>query len=264
MTPGVSYASISKDATFIVTTGTPDSDYPAQNLADTVNNTKVARITPDAGAVVININFVARAPVQALALVRHNLVGAETMQVALWSGPGQGGPILLVTGYFPVWPSGGAVDGFGQTRPYVSSQVYQAWSAQVAFAGLTGVLEIGAVEIGQWWPIAMSPGAEIGFNTRAQDQALVGGGAEAGDIGFAPRVMNGQCDFVAMATAATTGLDFQSTTGRARPFVYVQDYDDPTTWGRGCWPARNLDLPPLVGVVYRHDRVQIRLQEHVR
>lgn len=264
MTPGVSLASVSSLATFSMITGTADANYGVANLADTVNNAKVARFTHAGGIVAFSFNLSAASLIQFAALVRHNLVGAETVRVRLYSGASLGGSLLADSGVISVWPSGAAVSGYGQTRPYVHTAAVTALSGRVDFAGISSTLEIGALELAQWWAITgVSPGAEIGIDTRAQDVALVGGGAEAADV-FTPRIMNGQCDLMALATAATTGIDFQASLGKTKPFVWVQDYDDPTTWGRGCWPARNADLPPLVGALYRHDRFQMRFLEHLR
>ncbi len=235
-----------------------------QNLADTVNNAQVTRLTPAAGAVAIGFNLSVASVVQLEALVRHNLVGAETVRFRLYSAANQGGSLLDDSGVISVWPGGGAaVAGLGQTRPYAAAAPQTALSGRIDFASLGGVLEIGALELAQWWPVYISPGAQIGFSTRAKDQSVIGGGAEAGDS-FTPRTMSGQCDYLALTTTATTGLDFQGAVSKTKPFVWVQDYDDPTTWGRGCYPARNSDLPSIVGALYRHDRFQLRLVEHYR
>lgn len=264
MTPGVSYLSASSLATFAMITGSADANYGIQNLSDTVNNAKVARLTHAAGVVAFSFNLSAASLVQIMALVRHNLVGAETVRFRLYSAAALGGSLLADSGVISIWPSGAAVTGYAQTRPWVATAAVTALSGRVDFAGVAATLEIGALEMAQWWAIpGISPGAELGFITDATDEAIVGGGAEAGDT-FIPRVMNGQCDFVALATSATTHIDFQAATSRSRPFVWCQDYDDPTTWGRGCWPARNIEIPPLIGALYRHDRVQLRLREHAR
>lgn len=264
MTPGVTYLSASSLASLAMITGSADANYPVQNLSDTVNNAKVARLTPAGGVVAFSFDLSAASLIQFVGLVRHNLSGAETVRIRLYSAAALGGSLLVDSGVISVWPSGAAVAGYAQTRPWVASAgPYTALSGRVDFASLGGVLEIGALELAQWWPVYMSPGAEIGFITTAADEAIVGGGAEAGDT-FVSRMMNGQCDFLSIATSATTGIDFQAAVGKSKPFVWVQDYDDPTTWGRGCWPARNADLPPIVGALYRHDRFQLRLKEHAR
>jgi hypothetical protein len=44
----------------------------------------------------------------------------------------------------------------------------------------------------------------------------------------------------------------------------VEDYNDQGSWPRTCFLARNTELPPLVGALYRHDKFQFRFKEHLR
>jgi hypothetical protein len=49
-----------------------------------------------------------------------------------------------------------------------------------------------------------------------------------------------------------------------QPFVFLYDADDAATWTRKAMLARNVDVPPLVGAMYRHDRFLFRFREHLR
>lgn len=260
---GASYASVASVAAWSVLTGSGDANYPASNLADLINIANVARVTPSAGAAALAFDVPAGSRLRFVGLARHNLLAAETMRIRLYSGPGRTGTLLFDSGVISVWPSGAGVSGYSPTRPYLLSGIVTAASGRLDFAGLTGTLEIGGVELANWFDWAISPGVTYGFDTRAADVALVGGGAEAGDL-FIPRTVVGQIDFLALATAATTGLDFQKLTGKAQPFVFVQNYGDPTSWARFCFLAKNTDLPPMVGALYRSDRFQVRLAEWLR
>lgn len=263
MTPGASFSSAASTATWTLVTGAGDANYPVANLSDLVNISKVCRVTPAANVAVLTFNLSAAAAVQFLGLVRHGFTGAETVRMRLYAGAGQTGAVLLDTGVISVWPSGAPVSGYSPSRPYVLTAEVTALSGRLDFAGLSS-FEIGGIEVARWLPLTISPGVQFGFDTRAADVALVGGGAQAGDMGFLPRVVNGQVDFMALATAAVTALDFQKLTGKGVPFVFVQDADDPTSWSRWCFLARNQELPPLVGATYRHDRFQLRLRESYR
>lgn len=263
MTPGVSIQGVTALAAWTLATGAADANYPVSNLADIVNVANVARVTPAAGIVSLKFNLTSAATIQFLAMVRHN-AAAGSARFRLWSGPNQTGTNVVDSGSVSIWAGGAIVQGYSPCRPYVAPAAVSAQSGQIDFASLTGVLEMGALEISQWWPWpGVSEGADIGFSTRQADVVLAGGAAEAGDV-FTPRIYNGQVDYLDLPTAQTTALDFQKMKSLRRPLVFVQDYDDPTTWGRGCFLARNSELPAMVGALYRHDRFQFRLSEHFR
>lgn len=269
MTPGVSIFSSVSVATWAVVNGTPNADYPAQNLADLIRPSKVMRITPSSGSCGVTFNFnTFTEQIQFIALVRHN-ASVGNWRVILWSDNnpdpvGNVGNIILNTGLVPIWPTGSArVTGYTPTTPLLLANPINVGSGRIDFSALSGTLEIGAVELSQFLEWDISPGVEFGLSTDMQEQPVVGGGSDVTDT-LLPRIANGQIDFVPLANSSSFFIDFQQVSGKAQPFVFVQDYDDVTTWGRWCFLARNADLPPMVGALYRSDKFQFRLKEHTR
>lgn len=264
MTPGVSTLSIASQGTWALFTGTGDANYPVANLTDLVRPSNVCRITPAAGAINIRITFPSSLSMQFLALVNHTLPAGATVRIRPTTGTNGSGTVLFDSGAIAVWASGAPLSGFKPTFPYLGPSLVSARSVQLDFASAgSSPVEFGAIEVGQWMPWNIGEGIEVGFETRAADVTLVGGGAEAGDMPMA-RIANGQIDKLSLSTLYPQFLDFQKAQGKNKPFVYVEDLDDATTFARRCFLARNTDLPPLVGALYRSDRFQFRLREQMR
>ncbi len=257
MISGVSGESYARAATFAGITGTWDSDYPVENMADLVRITKVARVTPAAGAAAFSVVLPASTSISFSALVNHTAPEAATMRVRAYSDAGMTAGIYDSAAV----SMGPVVSGYPSVRPLVYDAV-TARAVRVDLADLDGDTEIGGFEISKFWRWSgISPGADVSLLAGSGDVDLAGGGS-MGDEAWQPRTYDGQIDFLALALAQTTGFDFQKITARGRPFVFVEDYSDPDSWPRGCFLARNGDLPALVGAVYRHDRFQFRFREH--
>ena len=264
---GVSWDSVSPTTTFTGVVGTWSTDYPASNLADLRQITKVARVT-HGGNSAFTFLLASQVPIQFIGLVRHNMNALYTMRIRLYTDtnpdPSNTGALVHDSGAVSMWPGGGApVTGYPATRPYVLPDPLTIRSGRVDFAGPSAILEFGGLEIAKWWAWpGLQPGKEFGFKTRSSPIDLLGAGAEPVE-GGAPRILNGQQLFP-MAVAATTGLDFQEAQRRGKPFVYVQEYLVPASWARTVMLATNAELPPSIGAIYRHDTFQFRFVEHNR
>lgn len=269
MTTGVSLNSRSSTATFATISGSWSSDYPVANLGDLWLISKVAKVTPASNLAAFTFVLPSAVPVQFLAFVRHTMAVGALFRIRLFSDNnpdpvGNAGAIVHDSTDTAVWPSGAPITGYPSTRPYLISSPVTARSGRINFSSLAAAVEFGGLEIGSWWGWpGFSPGKESVFVSSAPRTNLIGGAQVIEDV-WTPRKVDGQIDLLAMATAATTGLDFQKRASLAKPFVYVQDIDDATTWARHCWLARNSELPPTVGRLYRHDTFQFRFREHYR
>lgn len=260
MNPGVSMTSHSETATFASVTGTFASDYPVGNLADLVEIGEVARVTPSGSAAAFTAVLAASQSVQFVALVGHNLPAGASVRVRTYSDAGLSS--LVADSGATTIPD--PVDGLAQTFPFLMDAAASVRSVRVDLAGLSGDVDMGGLEIASWFAFPyISTGAEAGLEEGPDDLELIGGGA-AGAESELVRTYDGEIAYLSMSTATTTGLDFQKLKGLTRPFVFVEDYDDPDTWARGCFLAVNADLPPMVAQLYDADTFQFRLREHVR
>lgn len=267
MTPGASYYSQSAIASWFLDTGTPDANYPVANLGDLVNITKVGRFTPASGQVLIRFTFPYPVYLGFIGFIAHNVTGgAAYCQVQLYDGPGITGSLVYnVVNNF--WPSSAPVTGYPSVRPIVLPSLLTVQSGYLAFATMgAGMFELGGVDFGRWLSLAaVGPGKEVGFANRLDSIPLIGGGSDGSDTPFLPRIMNGEIPMLALDVGGLNDcLDFQTYTHRSNPFTYVEDADDPTCWARRCFLARNRELAPSVGRVYRRDRFQLRFIEHRR
>lgn len=260
---GVSWDSVSATAAFAAITGTWDGNYPVANLGDLRRISKIARVTPVSGAVSFSLAFPANTTAGIVALVNHTIPSGN-IRFRLYSSAILTG-LVHDSGTIAVWPSGGPAPNLAAIRPYIPSSPITVRSMQIDLTGLpAGAIDLGGLEVAKYWDWpGLGPGKQFGFDNRTAEVQFLGAGADP-PPGGAPRVMNGEIPFLALATAATTGLDFQATQGKAKPFVYVQDYVDPASWARTCMLCTNVEVPPSVGALYRHDTFQFRFREHLR
>lgn len=250
----VVYASVSEWA----------EDYPIDNAADLIRTSKIARRTTN-GVTTFSGEFPESRSVQALALIGHNLVPSAQVTLSFYAGP-MTAPGAYVGGTGTLSPTGGQPhqSEYRRIMPIILPSPVTARSFYMTFNNLADPMELEAIEVGQlWeWP-GISYGREIGVSVESEEISLVGGAAFHPETA-APRTISGQIDLLAMAKTSTTGLDFQKVMDLQRPFVWAEDFDDPATWTRRCLFARNVDLPAMVGALYRHDRFPIRMIEHMR
>ncbi len=231
MTPGVGYSSVSDQATSITSSKALNANYPIENALDIISPSKLARHTAT-GQTDIIITWPSAVQVQMISLINHNGNASCSAACSRWSslpvdiGSNPGGQIDSKTVAFPT-----PVSGYPQVLPIVFDTVQPIRGVLLSLTGNAAAWEIGA----------------------ASD-----------DDSWAPRTFNGQIDYLAMGIAAGLGVNFQKIQGKQKPFVFVKDLADPSTWPRTAMQARNVEVPPSVGAMYRHDRFQFRLIEHWR
>jgi hypothetical protein len=238
------------------------ASYPSSNALDLVRPSCVARAN-DAGVRYLSIDLAAPSSIAALALIGHNATPGYDFAYEIYSGPGLTGGVAYAGG-LAFWPAGGPVPGLRSIRPHILPAPVVGRSIIFAFPNIGGQFELEGVEVGGFWEWpGISYGREMGVAAEGEEISLVGGASFYPEDG-APRTVTGQVDLMAMAKTSTTGLDFQKGVDIQRPFVWAEDFDDATSWPRKCLLVRNLDLPPMVGALYRHDRFPIRMIEHLR
>lgn len=241
MRPILSYSSYSRTAT---ATGTGwSADYPAENVLNLARPTKVARggtsLTIDLGSVV---------PVSFVGIVQHALASSETIQVV--AGAYDSGPVSLSH----------QVSGWRQTTPFVFDEVTTD-TVEITFSDGA---DIGGVEVGLAWELPyIGEGAQVGMLDAGQEIVLLGGVSLGTD---ALRLRTYDCEVPYLATTITEdiGWAFQQEMGLARPYVFVEDYDDPTTWSRSCFLATNAALPQINSQMFGLDKFSLRGVEIVR
>lgn len=268
MTPGVSYPSCRDGATW---TGSGwASGWPVTNVADCVYLSNVARA---AAAGSQNINFVlpASQQVQFVALANHNLAAGDLIRLRLYSDAAFSTQVAD-TGVMLAWPGGSAPvlkpDGksrFRSTRPILLGFAVGVQSGRIDITTSATIAEVGGVEISGWWPWSgISQSRETGIDSRETSNPFVGGG-ESVPREFSARQINGQIDYIALGPTGTDiALDFQRQMDLDRPFCFVNDTSDPTTWARLALMVTNTQLPPLTGALYRSDRFAFRFNEALR
>jgi hypothetical protein len=246
------------EATFTLLTGSASSNYPLSNLGDCWDSSNVARLTPSGG----NVSFKAVLPqdrlLQFLGLVNHNATAGQ-IRARFFSDTSLT-TVVWDSGVVDLWPS---TSPFRATRPMIALEELTVRAVQVDLTGLSGAIDIGACVLARFWKWpGLSPGTEIGLRSPTNGVDFAGGGGLGSDAEF-PRIYNGQIDYLPMAQVAARGLDFQGLKGQARPAVFVED-NSSDAWPRTTFLCRNQELPPHVGAIYRHDKVQIRLVEWLR
>lgn len=250
MSTGVSYSSASRTAAFATVSGTWTA---AVGKLANLRQPRDRASTSNAGA--LTFTFPVVSPIQFVGIIDHSFGTGVTCRVQLFNAASSQ---IYDSGTVSFWPTGGPVAGFPSVRPFVLNSEVQAKSGRVDFSAAGA---IGGIEAARFWDWGgVSPKQEWGFSPNNPVIPLAGGGGET-QPGWMPRIFNGQLDYIAMGIAATTGVDFQRAQGRSRPFVYVEDSADATSWPRRCALMTNDELPPTVGALYRHDTFQFRFKE---
>jgi hypothetical protein len=261
MRPGVTTFSHAADAAFAAVTGSADASYPVANLGDLVLPSKVARVTPSGGVIAVTAVLPAAQAIQAVVLGRHTLPAGATVRLRLYSDAAMTTGVAGGDSGVSAIPA--PVAGYRQCRPFVmaAAQSVRAVRVDIASAGSSPV-DLGWLEIAGWWNWGrLTPTADIGQAAQAPSTPLLGGG-ERGRRSAWATTYAGQVAFI--EDGLTAGLDFQKNRNLGRPFVFVEDADDPATWPRTAFLAVNKDLAPLTAQLYRRDTFQIRVREHCR
>lgn len=246
--------------------GTVDANYPVSNLLDLVQTTKVSRIAPVAGATSLDFSLSTPLGASFFALIGHNQVSPAQMRVIGYSGAHAAGSVIYDSGTLSIWPSSGPMANFQSIRPLLITTPTAILSLIVHFGGLVGTfLEIGSIFLGEYVELpGVGPGKQFGFTNRLTPIDIVGGGADPPAPEFLPRTLSADLPFVALGFDANRMQDFQRFNGTSQPMVYIEDYDDPSTWARRSMVCTNQDLPAAMGARYRHDKISLRLREHRR
>lgn len=257
---GVSLKPQGDTATFTAITGSVSSDYPITNLSDLYQTTKVARITPSSGAIAFQAVLTANQTIQMAALVNHSLPVGATVRVRFYSDASLAtlvhdmGSVAIpdpVTGYVQTFPS---------VMP--SPLSVRAIRVDIANAGASAV-DIGGVEIAQWWDLPQPQGAQVGMEDGASDIALMGGGAW-GREEYHPNSYRADWSHMDSADGLTTGVTFLKNKSLTRPYVFVEDYADKTTWPRTCFLALNSEMSDFAMRLYDRDSFALRAREYLR
>lgn len=258
MKSGISTDSYADTATFAVVTGTADADYPVSNLGDLAEPGVVARITPDTGAIAVTATLPAARSIQFAALVEHTIPADATVRVRFYSDV-----LTTVVSDTGVDTIPDPTDD-PQTYPVLLPAALSVRSVRIDIAGLTDDLDIGGLEIAAFWEWPWLTGSlDAGFRLSGDEIDLVGG-ASAGGEGDAPRTRSGEVKYLDLGVSVTTRIDAQKLHGLTRPFVYLEDYDTPSSWPRDCFLATNTALPPGVAEMFDRDTFQFRIEEHRR
>lgn len=263
MKTGVIFPSYTAEMTMSAVSGGWSPDFPLQNVFDSVNISKLARATAS-GNRVFNGTFAAPRTIQAFAVVGHNVRSITTLfELLLYAGDDATGSIVGRT-FAQTWHPGPSA--YRSVRPFVfASPLINVRSFQLQINDPGVALEIQSIEIGQFWEWpGISYGREIGFRPEEGRVSTAGGASYSTSTARDPRFVSGQVEAMKIAESTTTGLDFQKLNDIQRPFVWAEDFDDPTSWARKCMLVRNEELPPLVGSLYKRDRFPVRLIEHMR
>lgn len=272
MQPGVSFPSYRDGA---VWTGTGwSTPYPVTNVGDCVYLSNVARASA-AGHVTLSFVLPAAEPVQMLALANHNLTAADTFRIRLFSGavpnPGSFTPVADTgTGLVFPFPSAPLLkpDGtprYTQTTPMVMSTPVSVQSGLIDITTTTVLAEVGGIEIAGWWAWrGISFGLETGIDSRETEVQLAGG-ADFYPREWSARQKNGQIDFIVLGpTGADLAMDFEQQVDITRPFCFVEDTGDSTTWPRSAMMMTQTAANPLIGQATKFDQFQFKFNEHMR
>jgi hypothetical protein len=266
MRTGVGYPSYLADVTW-TSEGTWNANYPAVNAGVLNKPTQVAR-APGNANIAVRGTFSAARMVGFFALVNHNLPAGATFQVQGYSNTTPDGSAtakVYDSGVIQVWPTGGPVLTYTSVRPLVLPTPTSIRSFRIAIfpTSPNQVLELGGIEVSGWWEWDGISSRDFGVASRDEDIELVGGASSTSRT-WSPRILNGQLDYMKVGSKTETVQDFQREADLTLPFVFSLDVDAPATWPRTTFLAKNQELPPLVGALYRHDAFNFRFTEHWR
>lgn len=264
MRSGVSFPSFAAEATWSVSTGTWSSAFPVTNLSTLRDIRSVARAA-GTGAIGAKFTLPAARAIQFVALVHHNLPPACTVRVQLYAGAAQDGTLLYDSTAVLVWPAGSAPGIFpGVVRPFLLDAPVAARSGIVTIGGEGGATtEIGAIEISGFWEwndVAVP--REVGLNNRdvVVTKPL---GYEDAMMQWSPRTVSGSREMVLQTENETTTLDFFRENKTFKPFVWLWDFADPSTWANQAMLVVNSSLPSTNAYSFPAGRISFTFQEHI-
>lgn len=268
MNSGVSYPSYPGSA-FAMINGAAQANFPVQNLADT-QSVRTAFQATAAGAIALSFTLSAAVPIQFLGLVHHNAAAADTFRFRLFDSgiPNivtNAAHIVYDSTALPFYPVGATKSAlFPATTPLVLPAPISVISGRLDLSAQAAAWAIGALELGGWWPWpAISVARELGMDN--SDVVIEqSGGADHNMSQWASRTVRGDRTEIIVADEQAAVLDFQFAKGLRKPFVFVWDYDDPSTWPRECFLARNATLPKFSKAGHPVAKFAFDLIEHMR
>lgn len=180
-------------------------------------------------------------------MVHHNISEGTEVYVALWGSLpvdgaiNPGGYLNGITANVPA-----RIGLLPQTMPFVFPQAYMARGVYVQVGGFGKRLELGGIDVSDWWAWPDIKVDEERGMLPASLQSERPGGVTETTRQWAPRIQNGTRGLLTRDQIETSVVDFQMDTGRSKTFVFVRDILDPSTWTREAYLARNNALPASV------------------
>jgi hypothetical protein len=266
--PGVSHPSYD-GTSFALATGAAAGAYPVSNLASKLSLRTVFQQS-GTGAIAITFALATLRQVQFLGVLHHNASQDATFRWRLFSA-GAADPVtnaahlVYDSGVLPFFPEGVTQDAtYPAVTPHVAPEERALLTGRLDLAGNTAPWQIGALEFGGWWDWpAISVPRELGVDN-ADTVVQQVGGADHVMGQWASRTVKGTRADVDITAERATFMDFQMQKGLRTPFVWLWDYDDPTTWARECLVVRNATLPALIANRHPLADLSFDLIEHMR
>jgi hypothetical protein len=246
MRSGVAYPNYT--GSFSLSGATADSDFPVSNLGDLESTRDTAKFS---GPGEITVSLGSAKSVGLISLVQHNASEGATWQVVLKNG----GTTVADSGVVDLPTS----EIFPQTTPYCPAAAVTATTAIITLSDQDWI--IGGVQAAGFWSFTdVAVPREIGVV--ANDTIVEHLGADHTTKLFSPRSFSGTREAVDFTTEQNTALDFLKHY-EGRPFTWVWDADDPTTWANECFLARQPQPEPFGKLMRPQGRVSFRLVEHL-
>lgn len=247
MKSGVSFP-VQTGLSFSLSGGSAVTGYPVQNLADLFSIRTIFKAA--AGGVTIAYSLPAAAAVSFLGIAHHNAEAGATYRHQI--GGFDSGTLAF--------PARGL---FQPCTPTVFTPVTASSGTLTLSSHSTG-WRIGGLVVGTFFDWSgVSVPREIGLKPNDVIIQTIDG-ADHGMTQFKPRLFSGQRETLDADTEELELLRFQRRMGISKPFMWVWDADDNTTWDRECALVRNDALPSFRRREYPAGDFSFRFIEHLR
>lgn len=226
----------------LTATGDFQAAYPAGNVLDPSQPRRVALATAS-GARTFTLTFPAATAVQIVSLIHHNLPEGTLVTVGAWTSlpADETNPAGKVEERTVAVPA--RISDLAQTLPVILAEPRAVRAVVVTVPAMGAALELGGIDVASWWEWPdINVDETRGYNPTTSTVMLAGGVKEASRQ-WAPRITSGKRGELDLIEIETVLMDFQRLMGRANPFVFVRDKDDPARWSREAFLARNATLP---------------------
>lgn len=248
MKSGVSFPSYASLPAFAMVSGSADASYPVQNLSDLK---RIRRIFKAGATGAVSFTFIlpAAASIQFLGLMDHNGAAGSTVRYRLFSDNnpdpvGNAGAIVHDSTAVGIFPTGSAPSTlWAQNRPYKITAAVTARSCRIDLSAHASKWEIGGLEIAGWWEWT-DVAVPREFGVSPTDVVVdLGANIQETRSQWSPRTVIVQRSVVTQTENETTAQDFMLEKQLSKPFVWVWDYDDATTWPREVILVTNASMP---------------------